>query len=96
MARILPVRRNRHEPRTFNLVRQPQTVGLVPAPHLSRLAPLSKALVGFSNAKYAEGLSPRSVASYSDIVSKWIARIGDKDIGKVTAADPLGLPYDSC
>jgi len=58
--------------------------------------PLSKALVGFSNAKYAEGLSPHSVASYADIISKWIARIGDKDIGKVTAADPLGLPYDSC
>ena len=49
--------------------------------------PLSKALVGFTNAKLAEGLSPRTVDSYLDDLQKWVERTGDREIAKVTGAE---------
>jgi integrase/recombinase XerD len=49
--------------------------------------PLSKALVGFTNAKLAEGLSPRTVDSYLDDLQKWVERTGDREVGKVTGAE---------
>jgi len=62
------------------------------SPHLrpSGSLPLSKALVGFTNAKLAEGLSPRTVASYVDVISKWIERSGDRNIAEVMGADISG------
>jgi hypothetical protein len=48
---------------------------------------LSKALIGFTNAKLAEGLSPRTVASYIEYLIKRIERIGDRDIGKITGQE---------
>jgi integrase/recombinase XerD len=49
--------------------------------------PLSKALIGFTNAKLAEGLSQRTVDSYLEDLHKWVERTGDREIGKVTGAD---------
>jgi len=46
--------------------------------------PLSKALNGFIITKLAEGLSPRTVSSYVEYLSKWIQRAGDQDISQVT------------
>jgi integrase/recombinase XerD len=45
---------------------------------------LSKALEGFVNHKYAEGLSPRSITSYERLLKKWIKYEGNKPINKVT------------
>ena len=52
-----------------------------------RTLPLSKALVGFTNAKLAEGLSQRTVNSYLEDLQKWVERTGDREIDKVTGAD---------
>ena len=41
-------------------------------PSHPRPLPLSKALNGFTITKQAEGLSPRTVSSYVDCLSKWI------------------------
>ena len=41
-------------------------------PSHPRPLPLSKALNGFTITKQAEGLSPRTVGSYVDCLSKWI------------------------
>ena len=49
--------------------------------------PLSKAVVGFVNHKYAEGLTDRSVNSYERLLNKWIEYEGDKDIVKLTTED---------
>ena len=46
--------------------------------------PLSKALNGFTITKQAEGLSPRTVNSYLDCLSKWVEHTGDRDISQVT------------
>ena len=56
------------------------------ASHPSRLLPLplSKALNGFTITKQAEGLSPRTVNSYLDCLSKWVEHTGDRDISQVT------------
>ena len=53
-------------------------------PSRSRPLPLSKALNGFTITKLAEGLSPRTVASYGEYLSKWMKHSGDQDIAKVT------------
>ena len=50
----------------------------------SNSLPLSKALVGFTNARLAEGLSPRTVNSYPDDLQKWVERAGDREIGEVS------------
>ena len=44
--------------------------------------PLSKALVGFTNAKLAEGLSQRTVDSYLEDLQKWVERTGDWEIDR--------------
>jgi len=49
--------------------------------------PPHQALVGFTNAKLAEGLSQRTVDTYLDDLSKWIERTGDREIGKVTGPE---------
>jgi len=49
--------------------------------------PLSTALVAFTNAKFAEGLSPRTIDSYTDDLGKWIERTGDRDVSGVTGSD---------
>ena len=46
--------------------------------------PLSKALNGFTITKQAEGLSPRTVNSYLECLSKWVEHTGDRDISQVT------------
>jgi hypothetical protein len=48
--------------------------------------PLSAALVAFTNAKFAEGLSPRTIASYTVDLGKWIERTGDRDTSSITAS----------
>ena len=53
-------------------------------PSHPRPLPLSKALNGFTITKQAEGLSPRTVGSYVDCLSKWVERTGDQDISQVT------------
>ena len=49
--------------------------------------PLSAALVAFTNAKFAEGLSPLTIASYTVDLGKWIERTGDRDTSSITASD---------
>ena len=49
--------------------------------------PLSQAIVGFLNSKLAEGLSSRTIESYTFDLTKWVERTGDRDIGKVSGQD---------
>ncbi|MGA2110610.1 MAG: tyrosine-type recombinase/integrase [Anaerolineales bacterium] len=49
--------------------------------------PLSQAIVGFLNSKLAEGLSSRTIESYTFDLTKWVERTGDRDISKVSGQD---------
>ncbi|MGA2821279.1 MAG: tyrosine-type recombinase/integrase, partial [Anaerolineales bacterium] len=49
--------------------------------------PLSQAIVGFLNSKIAEGLSSRTIESYTADLTKWVERTGDRDISKVSGQD---------
>ena len=49
--------------------------------------PLSTDLVAFTNAKFAEGLSPRTIASYTVDLGKWIERTADRHVSSITASD---------
>jgi integrase/recombinase XerD len=44
---------------------------------------------GFVKYKTAEGLSQRTVDSYEWVLRKWMDKIGDQPIGKITSADVL-------
>lgn len=46
--------------------------------------PVNKAIVGFVNYKYAEGLTKRSVDSYERILYRWIGHMGDKEVVDVS------------
>ncbi|MFV2045013.1 MAG: phage integrase N-terminal SAM-like domain-containing protein [Anaerolineales bacterium] len=48
---------------------------------------LSNALVGFLNAKAAEGLSPRTLANYEFRLKQWIDFAGDPGVESVTPQD---------
>ena len=48
---------------------------------------LSKALVGFEQAKAAEGLSPRTLVDYSYHLKLWIDHNGDVAISQVCTQD---------
>ncbi len=63
------------------------TPGPAPLPSRAGPLPLSKAVIGFTNAKLAEGLSSRTVASYVEYLSKWIERVGDRDIATVSGPE---------
>ena len=47
-------------------------------------ANLKKAVEGFVNHKYAEGLRPRTIDSYERLLHKWIDYQGDKPVDQVT------------
>ncbi len=49
--------------------------------------PPRKALVAFTDAKPAEGLSQRTVDSCLNDLSKWIGRTGERGIGKLTRTE---------
>jgi len=44
---------------------------------------------GFVKYKTAEGLSQRTVDSYEWVLRKWMEKIGDQPVGKITSADVL-------
>jgi len=44
---------------------------------------------GFIKYKTAEGLSQRTVESYEWVLRKWMEKMGDKPVGKITSADVL-------
>lgn len=48
---------------------------------------IKKAIVGFVNEKYAEGLSKLSIDSCERILHKWIHQNGDKEISKVSTKE---------
>ncbi|MCC6147569.1 MAG: phage integrase N-terminal SAM-like domain-containing protein [Anaerolineaceae bacterium] len=45
--------------------------------------------LGFVKHKTAEGLSQRTVDSYEWVLRKWMEKIGDQPVGKITSADVL-------
>ena len=47
----------------------------------------SQCIDGFVKYKTAEGLSQRTVDSYELVLKKWLEKMGDKPIGKVTPVD---------
>ncbi len=62
----------------------PKVVGTAPpSPSPRDPLPLRKALVGFTNAKFAEEVSQRTIDTYLDDLARWIERTGDREIGKV-------------
>lgn len=50
---------------------------------------LAKAIDGFLKFKTAEGLSQRTVDSYKWVLRKWMEKIGDQPVGKITSASVL-------
>jgi len=44
---------------------------------------------GFVKYKTAEGLSQRTVDSYKWVLQKWVEKMGDRPVGKITSADVL-------
>lgn len=48
---------------------------------------ISLCIDGFVKYKTAEGLQPRTVDSYEWVLNKWMEKMGDKPINKVTPAD---------
>jgi len=55
---------------------------------------LAKAIDGFLKFKTAEGLSQRTVDSYEWALRKWMEKIGDQPVGKITSADVLDYMTD--
>ena len=53
----------------------------------SGLLPASKAIVGFSNYKMAQGLAERSVDSYRRDLEQWAIHVGEVDVSRVTRQD---------
>jgi len=51
---------------------------------------ISKCIDGFLKFKIAEGLSPKTVASYEYLLNKWLAYIGDRNIIEVETSDLTG------
>jgi integrase/recombinase XerD len=48
---------------------------------------ISLCIDGFVKYKTAEGLQPRTVDSFEWVLKKWLEKMGDKPINKVTPAD---------
>ena len=56
-------------------------------PTSSSLPAIPKLIEGFTQFKAAEGLSSRTIDSYTRILSQWVEYVGDKDAGKITSRD---------
>ncbi len=48
---------------------------------------LSKAIIGFSNYKTAEGLTDRSVDAYKRALEQWVTYTGDLAVAYITRQD---------
>ena len=48
---------------------------------------ISKAIVGFVNHKYAEGLTKQSIDSYERILNRWIDHMGNKYVDDISKED---------
>lgn len=59
------------------------------------LMTLKKAITGFVNHKLAEGLSPRSIASYERLLNKWVDHVGDQAFLCVDRSIFDELTYDA-